>query len=319
MHGKSAPRDNLDAQIEAVRQFNRFFTQRIGVLDESLLDSGLTLTQARVLYEIGSCDTCAAADLISLLRLDAGYLSRILQEFADSGWVKRKPSPEDGRRALLSLTPKGRKKFTELDRQSRRRIGELVSPLSEPQRTQLLRGMRTVQESLSVAPLAQERRVNIRSHRIGDIGWAIERHGQLYAAEFDWNEEFEALVATLFARFATQHDPAAERFWVAEVDGERVGCVFVVRSEKDRQAAQLRCLLVDPSGRGLGVGRRLVDECLQFSKAAGYRRIILWTNDVLVSARRIYEAAGFSLVEETAHRSFGHDLIGQYWSRDLNP
>jgi DNA-binding MarR family transcriptional regulator/GNAT superfamily N-acetyltransferase len=318
MQGKSAPRENLAAQVAAVRQFNRFFTQRIGVLDESLLDSGLTLTQARVIFEIGSCESCTAGDLISLLRLDAGYLSRILQEFEDSGLIKRKPSPADGRRALLSLTSKGRRKFTQLDRQSRRRIGELIGPLSAPQRARLLCAMRALQESLCGAPLGQQRSIEIRPHRIGDVGWAIERHGQLYSAEFGWNEEFEALVATLFAGFATKHDPATEQFWVAEVDGERVGCVFVVRSEKIENAAQLRCLLVDPRGRGLGLGRRLVDECIRFSKSAGYRQIILWTNDVLVSARRIYEAAGFSLVEESAHRSFGHDLVGQYWSRDLN-
>ena len=303
--------------MATVRQFNRFYTQQIGVLDESLLDSGLTLTQARVLFEIGTSQTCTAGDLISLLRLDAGYLSRILQEFVDLGLVKRKPSPGDGRRALLSLAPKGRKKFTELDQQSRCRIGELIGPLSAPKRTQLLHGMRALRESLSVAPTSQERSVLIRPYRVGDVGWAIERHGQLYFDEFGWNEEFEALVATLFARFATEHDPAAERFWVAEVDGERVGCVFVVRSEKDRIAAQLRCLLVDPRGRGLGVGRQLVDECIQFSKGAGYHQIILWTNDVLVSARRIYEAAGFSLVEESPHHSFGHDLVGQYWRRTL--
>jgi len=317
MHGRSVPAGDFAVHVEAVRQFNRFFTQRIGVLDESLLDSGLTLTQARVLFEIGTGETCTAGDLISLLRLDAGYLSRILQEFVNSGWVKRKPSPEDARRALLSLTPNGRKKFTELDRQSRRRIGELISPLSASKLTQLLHGIRALQDSLSAVPSTEVRSVNIRPHRAGDVGWAIERHGQLYSDEFGWNEEFEAFVATLFARFATQHDPAAERFWVAEVDGERVGCVFVVRSEKDKNAAQLRCLLVDPWGRGLGVGRRLVDECIRFSMSAGYRQIILWTNDVLVSARRIYEAAGFSLIEESPHHSFGHDLVGQYWSRAL--
>ena len=317
MHGRSAPPGDLEAQVVGVRQFNRFFTQRIGVLDESLLDSGLTLTQARVLFEIGTSEACTAGGLISLLRLDAGYLSRILQEFSESGWVKRKPSPADGRRVLVSLTPKGRRKFTELDHQSRRRIGELIGPLSATRRTQLLHGMRAVQESLAAVPASQERSVAIRPYRAGDVGWAIERHGQLYSAEFGWNEEFEALVATLFARFATQHDPAAERFWVAEVDGDRVGCVFVARSDNDKNAAQLRCLLVDPRGRGLGVGRRLVDECIQFSKSAGYRQIILWTNDVLVSARRIYAAAGFSLVEESPHHSFGHDLVGQYWSRAL--
>ena len=159
--------------------------------------------------------------------------------------------------------------------------------------------------------------VAIRPYRVGDIGWAIERHGTLYAAEYGWNGEFEALAATLFARFATDHDPARERCWIAESGRERLGCVFVVRSERDASAAQLRCLLVDPKGRGLGIGRRLVDECLTFAKSAGYAKMMLWTNDVLISARRIYQAAGFTLVEESPHRSFGHDLVGQIWARDL--
>jgi len=317
MHSRSAPPESLNAQVETIRQFNRFFTQRIGVLDESLLDSGLTLTQARVLFEIGTTQICTAGDLISLLRLDAGYLSRILQEFVDSGLVNRKPSPDDGRRTLLALTPIGRKKFRELDRRSRLRIGELISPLSAPKRHQLLHGIRALQESLSAIPPAERRSVTIRPYRVGDIGWSIERHGQLYSDEFGWNGEFEALVATLFAKFATEHRAGSEQFWIAEVDNQRAGCVFVVRSDKDPHSAQLRCLLVDPIARGLGIGRRLVDECIAFSMAAGYRRILLWTNDVLVSARRIYEAAGFSLIEESPHHSFCHDLEGQFWSRDL--
>jgi DNA-binding MarR family transcriptional regulator/GNAT superfamily N-acetyltransferase len=308
---------DLPAQVEAIRQFNRFFTQRIGVLEESLLNSGLSLTQARVLFDIGRSDSCTASDLISLLRLDAGYLSRILQEFVDCGLAQRKASPDDGRKTLLSLTSTGRKKFRELDASSRRSIGELISPLSAGKRAQLLRGMRTLQDSLSEVPARGERNIHIRPYRVGDIGWAIERHARLYCEEFGWNQEFEALVATLFAGFAKNHDPAAERFWVAELDHERVGCVFVVRSERDPDAAQLRCLLVEPRGRGLGVGRGLVDECIRFAKSAGYRRVILWTNSVLASARRIYESAGFSLIEKSAHRSFGHDLVGQYWSRAL--
>ncbi len=307
----------LATQVAAVRQFNRFFTQRIGVLDESLLDSGLTLTQGRVLFEIASRKSCTAGDLILSLRLDAGYLSRILQLFFDLNLIKRKPSPEDGRRSLLSLTAKGRKKFAALDGESRRRIGALLKPLPAAKRAQLVDGMRALQASFAADSDAQKRSVQIRPYRVGDVGWAIERHGQLYADEFGWNEEFEALVAQLFAKFAASHDPKAEQFWVAETDGERVGCVFVVRSEKDPQAAQLRCLLVDPKGRGLKIGSRLVDECIRFAKAAGYRRIILWTNDVLTSARRIYEAAGFTLVEESPHHSFGKDLVGQYWSLDL--
>jgi DNA-binding MarR family transcriptional regulator/N-acetylglutamate synthase-like GNAT family acetyltransferase len=309
--------EDMTAQVEAVRQFNRFFTQRIGVLDESLLASDFTLTQARLLFEIGTRKMCTAGDLIAVLGLDPGYLSRILQEFADSSLVTRKQSAEDGRRTNLSLTRKGQKAFTELDHRSRRCIGELIDPLPAPQRARLLNSMRVLQETLSAAPSSREPIVTIRPYRVGDVGWAIERHGQLYSDEYGWNEEFEALVAKLFANFATQHDSAAEQFWVAEVDGERAGCVFVVRSEKDTSAAQLRCLLVDPKARGFGVGRRLVDECIRFSKSAGYRRIILWTNDILVSARRIYEAAGFSLIEQAPHRSFGHDLVGQFWARQL--
>ena len=160
-------------------------------------------------------------------------------------------------------------------------------------------------------------RIVIRPHRIGDIGWAIERHGTLYAEQFGWNIEFEALVATLFARFATDHDPDFERFWVAEADGQRMGCVFVVRNEREPHAAQLRCLLVDPRGRGMGIGRRLVDQCLMFAKSAGYAKMLLWTNDILISARKIYQAAGFTLLEQTTHRSFGQDLIGQIWTKDL--
>jgi DNA-binding MarR family transcriptional regulator/N-acetylglutamate synthase-like GNAT family acetyltransferase len=308
--------EDMAAQVQAVRQFNRFFTQRIGVLDEGLLASDFTLTQARVLFEIGTRKMCTAGDLIGVLGLDPGYLSRILQDFADSNLVSRRQSADDGRRTNLSLTHKGRKAFAELDNRSRRRVGELMARLSAPKRARLLDSMRVLQETLS-SPSSPQPTVTIRPYRVGDVGWAIERHGQLYADEYGWNEEFEALVAKLFAKFATQHDSAAEQFWVADVDGERSGCVFVVRSEKDAGAAQLRCLLVDPKARGLGLGRRLVDECIQFSKYAGYRQIFLWTNDVLVSARRIYEAAGFTLVEEAPHRSFGHDLVGQYWSRNL--
>jgi DNA-binding MarR family transcriptional regulator/GNAT superfamily N-acetyltransferase len=287
------------------------------VLDEGLLASQFTLTQARVLFELAHRETCTAADLISLLGVDPGYLSRILQQFVDSGLLSRKPSAEDGRRTNLSLTAKGRKSFAALDQRSRRSIGELIEPLPADQRARLVWNMGSVQKILSTAQAEEAPKIGIRPYRVGDVGWAIKRHAQLYASEFGWNEEFEAMVAMLFAKFATTHDPATERFWVAEIDGERAGCVFVVRSEKDRNAAQLRCLLVEPGARGLGIGRNLVDECIRFSKSAGYRRLILWTNDILVSARRIYEAAGFSLTEQSSHRSFGHDHVGQFWTLDL--
>jgi DNA-binding MarR family transcriptional regulator/GNAT superfamily N-acetyltransferase len=305
------------AQVELVRRFNRFYTRRIGVLEEGLLASPFTLTQARILFELGTRQTTSAGELIDALGLDAGYLSRILQGFAQKRLVARERSIEDGRRAHLSLTAKGRRAFGELDRRSRVSTGEMVSPLSPAQRKRLLGAMEALQETLSETEAAPKPGITVREHQIGDMGWAIEQHGRLYAEEFGWNGEFEALVATLFARFAANRDPAWEQFWIAEVDAERMGCVFVVRNEKDPRAAQLRCLLVDPRARGLGLGRRLVDECLQFARSAGYERMLLWTNDVLTAARRIYERAGFSLVEQSPHRSFGHDLVGQVWARDL--
>lgn len=305
------------AQVELVRRFNRFYTRKIGVLEEGLLASPFTLTQARILFELGTRQTTTAGELIDILGLDPGYLSRILQSFVQKRLVTRERSMEDGRRAQLSLTAKGRRAFGELDRKSRASTGDLVSPLSPSQRKRLLGAMQALQETLSEPDAARTPVITIREHQIGDMGWAIEQHGRLYAEEFGWNGEFEALVATLFARFAANRDPASERFWVAEVNAERVGCVFVVRNEKDPRAAQLRCLLVDPRARGLGLGRRLVDECIQFARSVGYERMLLWTNDVLTAARRIYGSAGFSLVEESPHRSFGHDLVGQVWARTL--
>ena len=310
-------RNALQADVAAVRRFNRFYTGRIALLNETLLDSAFTLTQARVLFELGTRKDPSAAALLEELGLDPGYLSRILKEFADRRLVTRRRAAGDARRAVLALTARGRKLFLELDRRSRRSIGEMIAPLTRADRARLLGAMRTVESGLSGVARRGAPRVAIRPQRIGDIGWAIERHGTLYAREFGWNREFEALVATLFARFATAHDAACERLWVAEADGERVGCVFVVRNEHDRNAAQLRCLLVDPRARGLGIGRRLVERCLTFAKSAGYAKMMLWTNDVLAAARHIYVAAGFELIEESPHHSFGHDLVGQIWAREL--
>jgi DNA-binding MarR family transcriptional regulator/GNAT superfamily N-acetyltransferase len=310
-----APTDLLAEQTEAVRSFNRFYTRQIGVLDEGLLASPFTLTQARVLFELGTRKKATAGEVGEVLGLDAGYLSRIVQNFMTQRLLTRELSTEDGRQWMLSLTGEGRKAFRRLDKASHELTASSLSHLSPGRRDRLLSSMKDVQRLLTADN--DSRDVVIRTHRVGDIGWAIERHGRLYADEFGWNGDFEALVATLFAQFATQHDPAKERCWIAEVDGERVGCVFVVRNADDPGIAQLRCLLVDPKGRGLGVGKRLVDECIAFAKSAGYAKMMLWTNDVLVSARRIYQATGFSLVSEKPHRSFGHDLVGQVWARDL--
>jgi DNA-binding MarR family transcriptional regulator/GNAT superfamily N-acetyltransferase len=308
---------NIGRQVEALRSFNRFYTHHIGVLEERLLQSPFSLTQARVLFELGTRKAATAGQISEALGLDLGYLSRIVQEFDSRGLIARKRSSDDGRRVDLSLTAKGRKAFQEIDRRSREEIAADIDRLPNSDRERLLVATSEVRRILSRPPDAPAPTIKIRTHRSGDVGWAIERHGTIYADEYQWNEEFEALVATIFARFLSKHDPASERMWIAELEGERVGCVFVVRNADDPEAAQLRCLLVDPKGRGFGVGRKLVAECIAFAKSAGYQKMVLWTNDVLHSARRIYEAEGFQLTREDRHHSFGHDLVGQIWTLDF--
>lgn len=311
------PSDVLQTEVDQVRAFNRFYTQRIGVLQEHLLESPYPLTQARVLFEVAQRQPVAARDIGEALGLDAGYLSRIVQGFVAGGLVERTRSGQDARRYELRLTHEGEAAFGQLDRRSREGTAAMLGELSAPARVRLARVLRDARQLLSLPSSSPQ--LVVRPHAIGDIGWAIEMHGRLYAEEYGWNSEFEALVATLFARFASSHDPARERCWIAELDGERVGCVFVVRNEDDPEAAQLRCLLVDPLARGHGLGRRLVEECIAFARAAGYRRMLLWTNDVLVAARRIYESCGFAIAEEYRHHSFGHDLVGQVWTKTLEP
>ena len=305
------------AQVEALRSFNRFYTKEIGVLGEGLLQTRFTLTQARVVFELGKRKRASASEIAAALGLDLGYLSRIVQGFRSRGLVARTKSAEDGRRAWLTLTARGRKQFKTFDRRSRDEVSALIGRLPAGHRTRLVASLKDAQSILSREKRPPAGRVGIRPYRLGDIGWAIERHAQVYADEFGWNAEFEALVAKLFARFANEHDPAKERCWIAELDGERAGCVFVVRNDEDSSMAQLRCLLVEPGARGFGIGRRLVDECIAFARSVGYPKIMLWTNDVLISARRIYEAAGFVLAREERHRSFGHDLVGQIWTLEL--
>jgi DNA-binding MarR family transcriptional regulator/GNAT superfamily N-acetyltransferase len=303
--------------VAAFRRFNRFYTKHVGALDEGYQHSRFSLTEARVLYELGTRDVANATAIREELSLDPGYLSRILQNFAAAGLVSRKRASKDRRQVVLTLTAKGRRAFLELDSKSNERAKEVLNTLVPAERRQLLSAITGVEHLLSRRAQSAPRAVVVREPRPGDIGWAIFAHGELYAKQFSWNAEFEALVAKLFADFANKHDPAAERMWVAEMDGERVGTVFVVRNADDPDVAQLRCLLVDPKGRGLGIGTRLVDECVAFARAAGYRAIMLWTNDVLISARRIYEGAGFKLDHEYQHHSFGHDLVAQVWRRDL--
>lgn len=303
----------LEARVAAVRRFNRFYTQRIGVLRQGLLDSPFSLTESRVLYELAHRAAPTAAALARDLGLDPGYLSRILRTLQRQGLVDRRPSAEDGRQRLLSLTEKGRDAFADLDRRSHGQLVAMLGALDAGTRARLVRSMRVIETTLGGAADVP---VVLRPPRPGDIGWVVQRHGALYAEEYGWDASFEVLVARIAADFLESFDPRTDCCWIAERDGDNAGSAFVVRGDAEG-VAKLRLVLVEPSARGLGIGGRLVDECLGFARRAGYRRMTLWTNDILVAARRIYEKAGFALVREEPHHSFGHDLVGQFWERDL--
>ena len=307
-----APTGPCADQIERVRAFNRFYTRRIGALERGFLDSPFSLAEARVLYELAHRDEPTAAEIAADLGLDPGYLSRILRGFARAGLVEKRPSPRDSRRRLLSLTEMGRAAFTPLDAASRAQIAAMLQQLSPEAQRRLLEAMGAVAELLEASGSRAEPYV-LRPHGPGDMGWVVARHGALYAREYAWDATFEALVAEIVAGFLRNFDPARERCWIAERNGENVGSVFLMKHPERAGVARLRLLLVDPAARGLGIGRRLVEECTRFARQTGYSAITLWTNDVLVSARRIYEAAGYRLVHEAPHHSFGHDLVEQTW------
>jgi DNA-binding MarR family transcriptional regulator/GNAT superfamily N-acetyltransferase len=309
----------MDSRVAEVRAFTRFYTAVIGVLDEGLLGTPYSVTEARVLFELAQSDATDVADLRRGLRLDSGYMSRIAARLEADGLVTRAPSGRDARRQVLALTPRGREVFADLDARSADQVAHLLDKLGEADQERLVTAMGTVRSLLGAAQgdglPATARTVVLREPGPGDLGWVVARHGSVYAAEYGWNAEFEGLVARIVADYAAAHDPRREAAWIAELDGEPVGCVFCVA--RDDTTAQLRILLVDPAARGLGIGARLVAECLRFATAAGYESMMLWTNDVLTSARRIYEAAGFRLVDEEPHHSFGQDLVGQVWERRL--
>jgi DNA-binding MarR family transcriptional regulator/N-acetylglutamate synthase-like GNAT family acetyltransferase len=300
--------------VDDVRGFNRFYTRVLGLLRPDLAGSAFGLTEARVLFELAHGDDVAVSDLRRELDLDAGYLSRILSGFTASGLVARAQSVSDGRRQVVRLTTDGRQAFAELDRLQAGAIDALLAPLDDGQRTELVTAMGRIRRVLDGRP--RRAGLVLRAPEPGDLGWVVERHGARYAAEYGWDDTFEALVARIVADFAERHDTKREAVWIAELDGERVGCVFCTAAET-ADTAKLRLLLVEPSARGSGVGTRLVDECLRFAERSGYTRITLWTNDVLVAARRIYERAGFHCDRREPHHRFGHDLVGEYWSRDL--
>ncbi len=300
-------------RIEAVRRFNRFYTRQIGVLREGLLGSPFSLVEARIIYEMAQHGQTTATRLCRELGLDGGYLSRILRRFQKAGLIDKRRSETDGRQSLLRLTESGQEAFAALDSRSRHEIGALLGELSHEDQYRLVGAMHTVEILLDTGP-EQRAPYLLRPHQSGDMGWIVHRHAVLYAEEYGWDETFEALVARIVAEFLDRFDPKAERCWIAEKDGEIVGSVFLVK--KSKRVAKLRLLLVEPKARGLGIGARLVDECLGFARRVGYRKITLWTNSVLTAARAIYERAGFQLVDEAPHHSFGHDLIGQTWEID---
>jgi len=304
----------LAQRIEAVRRFNRFYTKEIGVLHEGLLQSPFSLAEARVLYELAHRESSTAVELATELGLDAGYLSRILRGFERRGLLAKTRSTADGRRSFLALTKRGRAAFAPLDAGSRAEIGAILGRLSAADQTRLVETMSAIERLLSHVPCAKAPYL-LRGHQPGDMGWVVQRHGALYAEEYGFNETFEALVAEIAARFIRRLDPKRERCWIAERDGANVGSVFLV--SKSRTVAKLRLLLVEPSARGLGIGARLVEECLRFARQVRYRKITLWTNSVLHAARHLYEAAGFELVDEEPHHSFGQDLVGETWELKL--
>jgi len=293
---------DAQAQIEAIRRFNRFYTRRIGVLQEGLLDSPWSLTEVRVLYEIARRPGVAAAELAGDLDLDRGYLSRILKRFTGEGLLARETAAADARRRHLRLTAKGKRTFAPLDKRSRRQVGGLLGALDADGRQRLLSALQTVEHTLSPAPRSKGEAI-LRGHRPGDIGWVVQRHGELYSREYGYDERFEALVAGIVSRFVERFDAARERCWIAELDGERVGSIFLVAHGKT--VAKLRLLLVEPTARGLGLGRRLVTECIVFARAAGYRGVVLWTQGELDAARHLYAEAGFRKTGESRHDSFG--------------
>lgn len=306
--------EELLKRIDAVRQFNRFYTQKIGVLHEGLLSSPFSLTEVRVLYELAHRERPVASEVGKDLGLDPGYLSRILSSFKTKGFIDSKPSEQDGRQSILRLTEKGKTAFAPLNERARDEIGILLGALNEDDQIRLVKAMESIKELLNPGPKNRTHYL-LRPHQPGDMGWVVHLHGMLYAQEYGWDETFEALVAGIVAKFIQDFDPKRERCWIAEIDGEIVGSGFLVKESET--VSKLRLLLVHPKARGVGMGKRMVNECLRFARQAGYRKTVLWTNNVLLAARHIYETMGFKLVLEEPHHSFGRDLVGETWELEL--
>jgi DNA-binding MarR family transcriptional regulator/GNAT superfamily N-acetyltransferase len=303
-----------DAEIATVRAFNRFYTRKLGVLDQQLLKSPFSLSEARVLYELAHRENPAAKVIGIELGLDPGYLSRIVQNFEEIGLITRKPLPSDRRQHRLALTPKGRQAFAKLERSTQDDVAAMLATLPLGGSRRLIAAMAEIERLLG-ASREQVPPAMLRSHRAGDMGWVVQSHGALYASEYGFDSSFEGLVAEIAAKFLASFDASRERCWIAEIGGAPVGSVFLVRHTDD--IAKLRLLLIDPAGRGQGLGKRLVAECVSFARQCGYRKITLWTQSILIAARKIYQDAGFVLVASEPHRSFGQSLIGETWEREL--
>jgi DNA-binding MarR family transcriptional regulator/GNAT superfamily N-acetyltransferase len=308
------PEAAFEERVGAVRRFSRFYTRRLGLLDEGLLQSPFSLTQGRVLYELAQQREATATSLVAALDIDHGYLSRILRAFEERDLIVRRRDKKDGRQIVLSLTIKGHRAFASLDQRSQRETGDLLKHLDETEQVRVVAAMSTI-ERLINRGAAPERHYTLRPHQPGDMGWVVARHGALYAAEYGWSSHIEAITAEIVGAFLKNFDPARERCWIAEMDGERVGSVFLVK-END-EVARLRLLLVEPQARGLGLGRDLVGQCIVFARKAGYRRITLWTHCVLTAARAIYQTEGFRLVEQWVHDDFGKPEPSESWELDL--
>lgn len=308
------PESGFEQRVGAVRRFARFYTRRIGLLDEGLLDSPFSLSQARVLYELAQQREATATALASALDIDHGYLSRILRGFEERDLIVRRRDKSDGRQVVISLTTKGHKAFASLDHRSQRETGGLLKHLDDAEQVRVVTAMDTI-ERLIGRDAAPERRVTLRSHQPGDMGWVVARHGALYAAEYGWSSHIEAITAEIVSGFLKTSDPARERCWIAEMDGEPVGSIFLVRDSDE--VARIRLLIVDPKGRGLGIGRMLVEASIAFARNAGYRKITLWTHAVLTAARAIYQKQGFRLIEQWVHDDFGKPEPSETWELTL--
>jgi DNA-binding MarR family transcriptional regulator/N-acetylglutamate synthase-like GNAT family acetyltransferase len=305
---------DCDSEIGAVRAFNRFYTKKLGVLDQHIHKSPYSLSEARVIYELGHRDVLTAKGIGAELGLDPGYLSRIVQNFEDSGLIVRRPLASDRRHYHLSLTAKGRQAFARLNKSSHDEVAAMLAPLSPGDSKRLTDAMATIAQLLEPQP-RERAPFLLRSHRVGDIGWVISRQASAYAEEYGWNISYEALVAEICAQFINNYDAAREHCWIAEVGAEPVGSIFLVKGSDE--VAKLRLLLVEKKARGLGVGRALVEQCVRSAREKGYRKMTLWTQSILVAARAIYQQAGFRRIAEEKHHSFGVDLVGETWEMEL--